>query len=192
MTAERWSGSFGDSYLQRTIDAPMLPRRGEFWHNFFLKYPVKSVLEIGAGAGANLRWLKANRICGVDINANALAVARTLPNVDVALAEATHVPYSDDSFELVFTCGLLIHLPENKLGGALDEMYRLTLRLLLVMEYQSVTAHEIEYRGECGLLWKRPYDQIVKQRYSQLTLIDEGFLGHDDGFDDLNWSLFSK
>jgi ubiquinone/menaquinone biosynthesis C-methylase UbiE len=110
----------------------------------------------------------------------------------VTLAEVTHVPYPDDSFEMVFSCGLLIHVPDVDLPSVLDEMYRLSTKWLLVMEYHSPEWQEIEYRGERGLLWKRPYDDMLLKRFPLLKLVEEGFLAPEDGFDNLTFGVFSK
>ena len=60
----------------------------------------------------------------------------------------------------------------------------------MCIEYESMTPHEIEYRGEMGLLWKRPYVRMYQDL--GLSLIESGEVGDDDGFDNCTFGLFSK
>jgi hypothetical protein len=65
-----------------------------------------------------------------------------------------------------------------------------SFKYVLCIEYESVEEEEIEYRGQTGLLWKRPY----RQMYEDLGLREIAFgrVGPEDGFDDCIWGLMSK
>ena len=49
---------------------------------------------------------------------------------------------------------------------------------------------EIEYRGQKGLLWKRPYGDLYKRM--GLTLIETAKLQMDVGFDNCRYWLMQK
>ena len=98
------------------------------------------------------------------------------------------LPFADKSFDLVFTCGVLIHLhPSTLLRPAMKLMDELSRNACLLVEYDSLTFREIPYRSHKNVLWKGPYGTIfvettgrkLKQKYT---------LGKDKGFDDcIGW-----
>jgi ubiquinone/menaquinone biosynthesis C-methylase UbiE len=80
----------------------------------------KSVLEIGVGMGADyLEWLKAGAIAtGVDLSASSLEKARGRClaagySPDLRLADAEHLPFADNTFDIVYSYGVLHHSPDT-------------------------------------------------------------------------------
>ncbi len=92
------------------------------------RYPEGSlVLEAGCGVGAQTVTLVRNspraRFVSVDISADSLAAAqRKVPagNVRFQQADVYHLPFERESFDHVFVCFLLEHLPRPL--EALDEL----------------------------------------------------------------------
>lgn len=90
----------------------------------------KDVLEVGVGMGADhLRWAAARprSLSGVDLTPRAveftrarLAFSGELSNLKVADAE--HLPYEDESFDLVYSWGVLHHSPDT--AAAIREVWR--------------------------------------------------------------------
>jgi SAM-dependent methyltransferase len=79
------------------------------------------VLEIGVGMGADyLEWLKNGaQATGIDISSASLkrARARCLAagyQPDVQEADAEHLPFPDDSFDVVYSYGVLHHSPDTQ------------------------------------------------------------------------------
>jgi len=65
----------------------------------------------------------------------------------------------------------------------------------MIAEYYNPTAVEIAYRGHEGKLFKRDFAGEIKQRFSDLVLVDYGFVYHGDPVfpqDDVNWFLLKK
>jgi ubiquinone/menaquinone biosynthesis C-methylase UbiE len=80
----------------------------------------KRVLEIGVGMGADyLEWLKAGAdATGVDLSAASLERARRRCELaelqpDLRLADAEHLPFADDTFDLVYSYGVMHHSPNT-------------------------------------------------------------------------------
>jgi pseudaminic acid biosynthesis-associated methylase len=187
-----WAGDFGDRYVERNLRAG--DHRGPFWQSILARTAPASVLEVGSNVGGNLRWLtgEGRRVTGVDVNAAALDIlAAEVPDAEGVLAPARHLPFADGEFELVFTMGVLIHQPDESLLAVMDEMVRCTERFLLAGEYHATEATEVPYRGVDGALFKRDYGALFRTRHPHLRLEDQGFLGRDDGWDDVTWWLFS-
>src|SRR4029077_12448229 len=111
--------------------------------------------------GINLRALE--RVIGADLYAvepNGAArevVLRDglLPADHLFDADASHVPMADGSVDLAFTTGVLIHVPPAGLPAAMDELYRVSRRWVLISEYFADQPEEKLYRGQEGLLFKR-------------------------------------
>ena len=199
---EAWTGSFGDAYVERNVHAPwklrpgvtafqrMLPQRG-----------VRSILEVGSNIGLNLRYLRALRPQAklFAVEPNAKAFAQLTRNVRLKLAgawqaDAFELPLADRSVDLVFTCGVLIHIPPDDLGRATDELVRVARRYVLCMEYFSHAPVDVPYRGQAGLLFKRDFGAFYADRFPRLRCVAYGFLWQRElpAFDNLTWWLFKK
>jgi pseudaminic acid biosynthesis-associated methylase len=190
-----WSGEFGDAYAARNADA--WQRRGPFWTDLVSKVEVSNVLEVGCNVGANLYWLSElvgpAAVFGVDVNEEALARARgILPKANVILASARELPFRDRWFDLVFTAGVLIHLPPAVLPIAMSEIVRCSARYVLCCEYSAEEPTEVPYRGERGALFKRDFGALYQQIFPDLGLVDQGLLSRDEGWDDVTWWLFER
>lgn len=191
-----WAGSFGDDYTVRNVQAAA--ERDRFWRSLLGEIEVTSVLEVGCNVGGNLRWvadlLPEARIVGVDVNERALAALRTaFPGVEAVPASATELPFGDASFDLVFTTGVLIHLPDDALPVAMGEIVRCSRRYVLCGEYFAKEPVEVEYRGLAGALFKRDYGRLYAEAFPELRLRDKGFLPREEGgWDDITWWLFER
>jgi SAM-dependent methyltransferase len=98
----------------------------------FNAYRGKRVLDVGCGAGTDLmRFAKAGAIVtGVDISASAIALARTNfaqqgLAADLREADGEHLPFDDDTFDLVFAHGVVQYTPD---GAALVQECRRVLQ----------------------------------------------------------------
>lgn len=69
----------------------------------------ESVLEIGCGEGLLLAELAGNEKYGIDPSLQALLRARRRSSASYAVARAEELPFSDESFELVVSVGVMEH-----------------------------------------------------------------------------------
>lgn len=190
-----WAGDFGDAYSDRNAAAGA--GRQPFWEMLLQKYPVRRVLEVGCNMGANLQWVEPlvepGGTFGIDVNYEALArLHERLPRVNAITALARELPYRDRWFDLSFTTGVLIHQPDATLPLVMAEVVRASRRYVLCGEYYAEETTEISYRGESGILFKRAYGRLYLELFPELRLIDQGFLGQAEGWDDVTWWLFEK
>lgn len=191
-----WAGSFGDDYVDRNSAAEQ--GRKDFWDERLADLGPASALEVGCNIGGNLRWvaevLGPDAVAGVDVNEKALETLRgRLPGVDARLASANDLPFDDGSFELTFTVGVLIHLSDEQLPGAMSEIVRCSSRFVLCGEYHADEQTEVPYRDQPGALFKRDYGGLYRSSFPKLELHSEGFLPKGVGsWDDVTWWVFEK
>ncbi|MBM3673083.1 MAG: methyltransferase domain-containing protein [Actinobacteria bacterium] len=99
-----------------------------------------SFLEIGCGAGRNLRALAdvapSANIAGIDVNESALSLARR--EVPSATLSASSLYALDDwggaSVDVVFTSGVLVHVPHTEVAGVVREMHRIASNAVVHFE----------------------------------------------------------
>lgn len=191
-----WAGDFGNDYVDRNLAA--YERRGEFWLPLIDELAPDNVLEIGCNVGGNLQWIAQrvdpSRIVGIDVNAKALRMLEErVPGVRAMHAPARDLPFGDRSIDLVFTMGVLIHQPNETLEKVMSEMVRVSRRYVFCAEYYDAETVEVPYRGHEGALFRRDYGGLFQELFpTELTLIGEGYLGEDDGYDRDTWWLFER
>ena len=190
-----WAGEFGSAYADR--NAVLDDRRAAFWDGLLDRYPIRSVLEVGCGQGANIapiaRRLEASDVWGVDVSDAALERARAhAPGANLVLSPARRLPFRDRLVDLAFTVGVLIHQPEESLADVVDEIVRCSGRFVLWAEYFAGQTEEVPYHGETGSLFRRDYSAFYASRHPELALVEEGFLDKDAGFDRVTWQLLER
>jgi pseudaminic acid biosynthesis-associated methylase len=189
-----WRGQFGDDYVDRNDE---FDHRSAFWAERMQGLECNRVLEVGCNVGGNLQWIAEavppRRVYGVDINEKALAqLIRRVPGVNACWSPARELPFRDGWFDLVFTVGVLIHQPDDTLPLVMAEMVRCSRRWILFGEYHDTKSVAVPYRGHEGALFRRDYGGLFQQLFPDLRLRDEGFVGRDEGWDDVTWWLFEK
>ena len=99
--------------------------------NEYLKYVEvengDSVLEVSIGNGVNIKYLPANaEYFGVDVSWGQLRRCRknigAERNIDLFQAEAEHLPFCDEAFNVVFNVASINYFENKK--KAIDEMFR--------------------------------------------------------------------
>ncbi len=109
----------------------------------------RDVLEVGVGLGADhVEWAKADprSLTGIDLTEAAVSYTRQrlaaydLPST-VMIADAEQLPFIDESFDLVYSWGVLHHSPNT--AKAVQEVYRVlrpqgTARIMVYHKYSIV------------------------------------------------------
>ena len=191
-----WNGEFGDQYVARNAGAG--GGRAPFWAWHANRFRARRVLEVGCNVGANLRHftdaVEPSALWGVDVNETALEQARqALPSVNIAWANARELPFRDNWFDATISVAVLIHQPNDTVGDAIDELVRCSGRFITVIEYTAPEVVEVNYRGEIGAFFKRPFGDLIGARHPELQLAHRQVITKDDGFDDgMECFVFAK
>ena len=189
-----WAGEWGDEYTRR--NTPNLHSNVIFFGKALQNKAtqnVTSVLELGAGAGANMQalgFIYPNAcLTGIEINPATTEILKAHTNWAIC-GSVTNIDLAR-TYDLVLTKGFLIHVHPDLIGMVYDTIYKHAARFILVAEYYNPTPVMVEYRGQKDLLWKRDFAGEMLDRFSDLKLIDYGFVYHRDENpqDDLSWFL---
>ncbi len=158
------------------------------------------MLELGSNIGLNLMALRQllpdARLSAVEINRKAAAELQlNVPDVDLHLDSILDFQPDAETWDLVSTKGVLIHINPDRLPSVYSLMHRAASRYLLVAEYYNPKPSEISYRGHAGKLFKRDFAGEILDMFPDLSLVDYGFIYHRDACfpqDDMTWFLMEK
>lgn len=177
-------GSIGWSKMLSTISAENL----------------NSYLECGCNIGRNIEQIKILyphlKPSVLDVNLNALEYAKKKYAFEkVFHGSIIDCDFSPNSFDLVFTQGVLIHVNPEHLLPSMEKMFHLSSRYILIGEYFNQTPTSITYQGEENKLFKRDFGKLFIENFD-VSLVDYGFLwSHiyvSGGFDDITWWMLEK
>jgi pseudaminic acid biosynthesis-associated methylase len=187
----KWKGKFGKEYTDRSyLNVAQLDKlyvrtfgisakesMGIFFNT--LSRSLK-ILEVGCNVGNQLMLLEAmgfKCLYGIDVNPYAVAKAKKrLPGAQIIQGAADDIPFKDGYFDLVMTCGVLIHIPPGNLPFALREIHRCSNKYIFGYEYYSPQYKEVAYRGNKKLLWKGDFKAIYKESSPGLALMKHRYL----------------
>jgi SAM-dependent methyltransferase len=112
----------------------------------------------------------------------------------IVKGSAYDLPFIDSQFDLVYTAGVLIHLSDTE--KAMKEIYRVSSKYILSIEYFDDKERKIEYRDEVYCSAK-PFDRLWLDNFD-LDLVELGDMkdfGLDDGTDfsrNCKYAIFKK
>ncbi|RZM82621.1 pseudaminic acid biosynthesis-associated methylase [Leptolyngbya iicbica] len=197
-----WAGEFGNNYIGRNVSETYLASNIALFARILSKTTaVSSVLEFGANAGLNLQaiaqLLPSSELSAVEINQNAVQKLQQLLNGRVNVYHNSildkELPPLNADFVLIK--GVLIHINPEHLGQVYEKLFNSSRRYICIAEYYNPSPVEIVYRGHHNKLFKRDFAGEMLDKYSDLKLIDYGFVYHrDSNFpqDDTTWFLLEK
>jgi pseudaminic acid biosynthesis-associated methylase len=195
-----WTGPFGDAYTIRNKTATIDARR-ELW-KILLPKECKSILEVGANVGANLEalsWMTEGELYACEPNEMARDelvslfhdIGESTGNITADTADKLSFPAG--TADLVFTSGVLIHIPPDKLLKSVQEMYRVAKRWIIVGEYFAPQEEMIPYRGHDNAMWRRDYGGLFMDTFNDLHCIGTMFAWKRmTGLDNLTFWVFEK
>jgi hypothetical protein len=138
------------------------PEISTFIYNICLGLGAKKVLEAGSNVGNNLISFPVNfDMHGIDRNLHALEIAKEkYPNFNFKNENISKTSYPDSYFDLVFTRDVLIHIPKNEINNTLSELYRISKKWIIHMEYFGEDGRMIDWKRGKNLLWHRNMKEL--------------------------------
>lgn len=196
---KHWEGNGGENYRMRQDEVKLISSYRAMWSQIMAKTGpmANTALELGANTGINLDALRIAapgiHTTGLEVNKESCAIMAAKGHEAIQGTIQNFI--APRKYGIVFTRGVLIHLPEDVLVETYRLMHDATAKYIVIVEYYSPTPVEVPYRGQYGLLWKRDFAGELLDAYSDLTLVDYGFIYHRDEEypqDDVTWFLLKK
>jgi len=135
---------------------------------------VKSMLEIGSYLGERTELLSDNfpdiKIIASDIGTEQMKKCAMRfdgrKNISFTVCSATHLPFKDDSFDMVFSTTCLQHIPYSNIQRAIDEIERVAKNHILFVE--AYLKHipqnkKIQYLG-ISYYYMHDYENLLDNR----------------------------
>ncbi|MDD5145730.1 MAG: methyltransferase domain-containing protein [Candidatus Pacebacteria bacterium] len=188
-----WENKFGRDYTDRNVVDPKT--RIKMFKKMIGNLDIKTILEVGCNKGHNLAALSKigkYQLIGMEPSEYAIVKGKEVSQFPIIRGNCFGIPFIDSYFDLVFTCGVLIHIEVQDLPKAINEIYRVSKKYILAIEYFSPENTTIHYRGHNDLLWKRDFKKYFLKQKPNLKYLGGGHLEKEDGFDNCNWWLFEK
>jgi ubiquinone/menaquinone biosynthesis C-methylase UbiE len=141
----------------------------------FDEFRGKKLLEVGCGLGPDLLQFARGGavVTGIDLTPRSIELVQRrfalhqLP-VEALVADAEHLPFADDSFDVVYSFGVLHHTPNTQ--QAVEEVHRVLRRggSAIIMLYHKNSLHYAlgaplhALHQLSGLRWKRIGEDWVR------------------------------
>jgi len=133
---------------------------------------TSNILEVGAGEGSQLKLLAKQgwiHSVGYDIG-----------NLTDVQGDAASLPFRDDSFDLVFTSGMMIHIPPNLLKDVSREIIRVSRKWYGGFELEGNTPNAFWPVKRSGPMWANQWIEVFRTvspldwvRYSRILPLIE-------------------
>jgi pseudaminic acid biosynthesis-associated methylase len=130
----------------------------------------------------------------VELNQTAFNQLNQLPFVN-AICSSIQDFKPETSSDLIFTCGVLIHVSPDDLPLVYEKIYSASKKYILINEYYNPSPVELEYRGHSSKLFKRDFaGELVDKFPHHFEVVDYGFLWKrvTPTWDNTTWFLLEK
>ena len=200
---DQWRGEFGDAYIGRNqADDKTVRQRMLMWGRIVWKMQPdlpQSIMEVGCNIGINTRALAGlvdAELYAIEPNDRARKVLLeegVIPEENLFSGDGKNLPLEDNSVDLSFTVGVLIHVHPDDLQATVDELHRVSRRYIFIAEYFADQPETKTYHGQEGLLYKRDFGQFMLDRHPDLIIVDHGvFWKSFASIDNSNWTILRK
>lgn len=205
-----WKGKFGDEYRERNqLTEENINNRYNLWvqviryiyNNSSTPSKIPSeYFEIGAGLGGNLiainRLMELNNINSVIMAQEPNIETRKLSNKncrqhDFQPAWVDEMNLLDSSVDVVFTSGVLIHIPPDLVLNTMRDMYRISKKYIVCIEYFSPKTREHIYHGEQAM-WSTDFGSVWLDNFNLRCLGCFFMWKRLSGLDNLTVWIFEK
>lgn len=132
---------------------------------------VRKILDVGCGNGVYYPFLsKHGKYVGIDTSQFMIDKAReTYPDGDFRIGDAFAIDFDDNTFSLVWSNAVLIHIPIEYSLRIINELYRVSNKYIIFNAYVAETDY-IDYvrHGELGILqvWGEKHTLDIINNYN--------------------------
>ena len=151
---EYWTLRGGHDYFREQEGQPNRSLRAKWIAERISAYQPESILEIGCGYGKVIEGLREllphAKIVGIDFSPTQLGLARDFldgkrTNSTLVLGSGEHLPFADNSFDLVLTSAVILHNPPAAAERIRSEVMRVSRRLAAHNEETNISYNRYGY-----------------------------------------------
>jgi len=205
---QAWAGQFGKEYTDRnalTLEEMELLYKKQYgitrteMNSKFVGDFERDIriLEVGSNIGNQLLCLQNagfNNLYGIELQSYAVELSKSrTKGINIIEGSAFDIPFKDGWFDLIFTSGVLIHIPPWELDTALAEIYRCSSKFIWGLEYYASEHTQIPYRESketTEMLWKADFPTILCHQFPGLEAVKiRHFKYHDNDNVDVMYLL---
>jgi pseudaminic acid biosynthesis-associated methylase len=197
---ELWKDrNWGKDYMRRNDSQEIFSSNLSLFATIFKSIPnrLASVMEVGPNIGLNIDAIHflspETSIDCIEINDEACEYLRSKKYIkNVINKSILEIQHTKDSYDLVFTKGVLIHIHPDFLDDVYEKLYSMSKSFVMFAEYYNPNPVSLTYRGKKDVLFKRDFAGDFIKKYPGSELIDYGFVYHGDKKfpqDDITWFL---
>lgn len=163
-----------------------------FIYHVSLGLNAKTVLEGGCNVGNNLsKFPTSVNITGIDLNEKAIEIAKSkFSTFNFKVSSLQEIPFPDSSFDIVFTRGVLIHIPKEDMAQVVKELHRVSKKWIFNLEYFGEDGKMISWKRGEDLLWYR--DMKVWWKNFDVEIISETDIPEELDFGKTRFTLVRK
>jgi pseudaminic acid biosynthesis-associated methylase len=132
-------------------------------------------------------------VTGIEVNPTAFGNLSSIPGIN-SVRSSIQDYEPERRFDLVFTCGVLIHINPSGLPQVYKKMAAIAEKYVLINEYFNPTPVEIVYRGHLGKLFKRDFGSDFLDTIEGFEPVRWGFLWKrmEPAWDNSTWILLRR
>lgn len=148
--------------------------------DYYGQKPVQNILDLGAGDGTCLQYFSTYfpeaQLFGIDVSdlSIAEAAAKQIPNAEVKVYDGQHIPYADNSFDLILVATVMHHIRFE----LHEELMRESLRVLKPGGKIFIVEHNPHNPVTMHMVNTCPFDEdavLLKPVYTKKLLKKTGF-----------------
>jgi len=192
----RWSKDFGENYTQRNLATNFskklqVARKDYFSQSLAKTKGVFRILEVGCNTGHNLlifSEIGEFELVGIDPQMSALKTGKE-KGISATLIKGSvyDIPFFKGYFDLVLTCGVLMHIHRRNLPKALKEINRVTNKYFLTIDYFDNKEVGVDYHGYKDMLWRRDMRKVCSKFLPHMKLCWKKQLSKDPRTGKYTW-----
>jgi len=154
-------------YTNENIDK-IGEKQSDLIYHLSLLLGAKKICEAGCNIGNNLTSFPTDfKVNGFDMSKYALKEAKKRhAGFNFKEGNLNEIPFQNNEFDLVFTRGVLIHIPSHDLDKILEELLRISNKWVFNLEYFGDDGEMINWKRGGDLLWYRN----MKKRWSKFNV----------------------
>ncbi len=129
----------------------------QFIYHTCVALGAKRICEAGCNVGNNLSSFDNElEVWGFDKNNYAIEKAiEKLPEINFKIEDINKTSFPDSHFDIVFTRGVLIHIPNSNVNEAMNELFRISKKWIFNLEYFGADGEMINWKRGDDLCWYR-------------------------------------